>query len=104
METKLLVTPEQLQSAATAFQTQASNIKTQHDAMLSKVRSLSSVWTGTAAEAYRNKFSALENSMNTINRMIMEHVSDLQKMAESYTTAETQAVAIADELPNSTLE
>ena len=104
MEAKLLVTPEQLQSAAAAFQAQAAKIKTQHDAMLSKVKSLSSVYTGAAASAYISKFAALEASMNTINRMIMEHVSDLQKMAESYTTAETQAVAIADELPNSTLE
>ena len=104
METKLIVTPEQLQAAASAFQTEAGIVKAQHDAMLSKVRSLSGAWSGDAASSYTSKFSALEKSMNTINNMITEHVRDLNAIAEDYIKTESEATAIAEELPVSTLE
>lgn len=104
METKLLVTPEQLRAAASTFRTEAGTVKAQHDAMLSKVRSLSGVWSGDAATSFTTKFLALEKSMNTINRMINEHVNDLNVIADEYTSSESQATAIAEELPISTLE
>lgn len=103
MEGTLLVTPEELTSAASDFSAKATQVKALHDSMIQKVNALSSSWTGNAADAYRTKFAALQSSMDTLNRMIMEHSTDLAAMAEQYTTAETQAQAAADELPASTL-
>ena len=39
-----------------------------------------------------------------VNRMIMEHVNDLNTMAEQYETAENAAKSAASELPASTLD
>ena len=67
--------------------------------MLAKVNSLSAAWTGSAADAYKAKFSALQASMNAINRMIMEHSRDLNEMAQQYESGEAKAASIADGLP-----
>lgn len=103
MEATLLVTPEQLQSTASNFSAKATQVKALHDSMIQKIQSLNGSWTGTAADAYTTKFNNLQTSMDTIFRMIQEHVSDLNAIAEQYTTAETQAAAAANELPASTL-
>ena len=103
MEGTLLVTPEQLSTKSSEFSSKATQVKALHDSMIQKVNSLAGSWTGTASDDYRAKFAALQSGMDTINRMIMEHSSDLQEMAEVYTTAETEAQSIADELPPSSL-
>lgn len=103
MEATLLVTPEQLQSTASNFSAKATQVKALHDSMIDRINTLSGSWTGTAADAYANKFHALKGSMETIYNMIQEHVKDLNAIAEQYTTAETQAAAAANDLPASTL-
>ena len=40
---------------------------------------------------------------NTINRMIVEHSTDLEAMAQTYMDAESQAMNRVDSLPASTL-
>lgn len=103
MEATLLVTPEELISTASTFSAKATQVKALHDSMLDKVRNLGSTWTGTAADAYTNKFNALQTSMETIYNMIQEHVKDLNAIAEQYSSAESQAAAAANEMPASTL-
>lgn len=104
MEGTLLVTPEKLQSTASSFQSKASQVKSLHDNMISKVNSLSGSWTGEAAAAYNSKFTALQTSMDKIFSMITEHVTDLNTMAEQYISAENAAQSAANDLPASTLE
>lgn len=104
METTLLVTPEQLQSTASNFSAKATQVKALHDSMIQKVTSLAGSWTGAASEAYTTKFNALQSSMDTVYRMIQEHVTDLNAIAEKYIGAETQATAAANELPAITLD
>lgn len=103
MEGTLLVTPEVLRSTASDFQNKATAVKSLHDTMLTKVQGLSASWTGTAAEAYNAKFTALKPGMEKIYNMISEHVRDLNDMADEYTKAETNATAAAENLPGSTL-
>ena len=38
------------------------------------------------------KFKSLESDIQTLNRMIQEHVNDLEQMANLYSTAEQQNV------------
>lgn len=104
MEGTLLVTPAELKTTASTFQGKAGEVKSLHDEMMNKVDALSGSWTGEAAEAYKGKFKALQASIDKINRMIMEHVNDLNNMAEEYERAESTAMNAANELPASTLD
>lgn len=104
MEGILNVTPEVLQSTAADFQAKATQVKALHDAMLNRIRALGGTWEGTAAEAYTAKFNALQASMDTIFRMITEHVRDLNEMSEQYMSAESTATSAAENLPVSTLD
>ena len=103
IEGTLLVTPEVLQEKSRTFQSMAVQVKALHDDMLQRVNSLSSAWEGNAADAYRTKFAALQTAMDTINRMIMEHSTDLDAMAQTYIDAENQATSAVDSLPASSL-
>lgn len=103
MENKLLVAPEELKTKASEFEAQATQVKALHDEMIKKVNGLSSVWTGSAGESYRSKFGALQKAMDTIYRMIQEHIKDLQAMADEYTGVNTSVEGIIDELPSSDL-
>ena len=102
MEGTLLVTPEELTTAAGECSAQATQITSLHQAMLGKVRSLT--WEGEAANTYKTKFNALEASMTRINAMIQEHVRDLNEMAQQYSSAEKAAQSAAEGLPASTLD
>lgn len=82
------VSPEKLLSTAQEFSSQGSTISSLTSQMLNIVASLSSAWEGEAASAYMSKFKSLETDIQTINRMIQEHVSDLEQMANLYSQAE----------------
>ena len=99
----LIVTPEALQQKSQAFRSLAIQVKALHDDMIQKVVTTSAAWEGGAAESFRAKFAALQTSMDTINRMILEHSTDLEQMAQAYMTAESQASSQVDSLPASTL-
>ncbi len=99
METTLLVTPDQLTSTASTFQSKATQVKALHDNMISKVNALSGTWTGEGSEAYRTKFAALQTAMDKINTTILEHVSDLNEIASQYSTTEAQVTSLANDLP-----
>ena len=99
----LLVTPEVLQQKAQTFRSMAIQVKALHDDMIQRVHSTASGWEGNAADAYRAKFSALQASMDTINRMIMEHSTDLEKIAQEYMRADTQIISQIEGMPISDL-
>ena len=67
--------------------------------MKSKVQSMWAVWTGNAAEAYKNKFAQLEDDIEYLNRVIMEHVQDLKDIAAEYTQAGTSVESLIEQLP-----
>ena len=103
IEGTLLVTPEALQQKSQTFRSMAVQVKALHDDMINRVNATASGWEGNTADAYRAKFAALQSAMDTINRMIMEHSTDLEQMAQTYMDAESQNSSIVDSLPASTL-
>lgn len=103
IEGTLLVTPEALQQKSQTFRSMALQIKSLHDDMINRVNATSSMWEGNASEEYRSKFAALQSAMDTINRMIMEHSTDLEQMAQVYMDAESQASSQVETLPTSSL-
>lgn len=84
----LKVTPEKLISASTEFSTTGRTVRSLTQEMNDIVNSLKSVWMGEAASEYGAKFAELADDVEKINRMIQEHVTDLNEMAREYQAAE----------------
>lgn len=87
----LRVTPEKLISTAQSFSSSAGTVQNLTSSMLSTVDSLNSTWAGEAATAYYNKAHGLQESINKMVKMINEHSTDLQAMAQAYQEAEQTA-------------
>lgn len=92
MSAVLKVTPEKLNQAATEFANSGKNISSMTSEMMSIVDSLKSIWQGSAATEYSGRFNGLKDDIDRINRMIEEHVNDLNQMALEYQNAEDQSV------------
>jgi WXG100 family type VII secretion target len=87
----LRVTPEKLISTAQSFSSSAGTVQNLTSSMLSTIDNLNSTWAGEAATAYYNKAHGLQESINKMIRMINEHSTDLQAMAQTYQDAERTA-------------
>ncbi len=98
MDGILRVTPEQLSATAGEFSSKASVIGNLTSEMTSKVTGLSSVWEGSAATAYINKFKGLEDDIQKMIRMVQEHAKDLEDMAANYNAAENEAESVIENL------
>lgn len=99
MNGTLRVTPEKLISAATEFSSCSSVVSGLTRQMTSMVDGLSSVWSGEAAQAYRTKFHTLDDDITRLNKMIQEHVKDLNEMARVYKQGESEAKNASSGLP-----
>lgn len=95
---KLHVSPEKLYSTSAEFSMKASEVQNLNQQMMTTINSLSSSWTGDAAVLYNTHFKGLEDDMNKIYRMIMEHSNDLSEITKNYLTAETQNTETASGL------
>lgn len=89
MEGILKVTPEKLIDGANNFGNSGKTVSSLTSEMMTTVKNLSSVWEGEASTAYVNKFSQLQDDIERMNRMIQEHVTDLNDMARTYQQAES---------------
>ena len=85
----LKVTPEQLISTASDFQSTGNTIRSLTSDMTSTVTGLSSIWEGEAATAYVTKFNGLQDDIERLIGMVNEHVNDLMEMGRVYSNAET---------------
>ena len=88
MEGILKVTPEKLTEGAANFGNSGKTVSSLTSEMMTTVKNLSTVWEGEASAAYVNKFSQLQDDIERMNRMIQEHVTDLNDMARTYQDAE----------------
>lgn len=92
MEGILKVTPEKLIQASTEFSATGKTISTLTQEMTTIINGLKMIWQGDAATTYGTKFGGLQDDIEKINRMIQEHVTDLNEMAREYKGAETANV------------
>ncbi|MDR2889443.1 MAG: WXG100 family type VII secretion target [Lachnospiraceae bacterium] len=88
MEGILKVTPERLIEASAEFSAVGNVIRSLSEEMMQSVNALKGVWQGEAATMYGNRFGSLRNDMDRLQRMIKEHVDELQEMARQYQAAE----------------
>ena len=94
----LKVTPEKLIQAANEFSQTGKTISSLTSEMMSIVNSLKSIWQGEAATSYSTRFSNLQDDIARINRIIQEHVSDLNEMAREYQNAENASLEASSSL------
>lgn len=90
MEGILKVNSEQLAQTASEFGSKAGAVGNLTSQMTNIVTGLASAWEGEAANAYISKFRGLEDDIQMIIRMVQEHSNDLEEMARTYATAESQ--------------
>lgn len=98
MEGILNVTPEQLISASSEFQSKGSVVSNLTSQMMQLVTNLNNAWEGEASSAYITKFRALDDDIQKIINMITEHTNDLNEMARVYKEAERKNVEQASTL------
>lgn len=82
------VSPEKLIATADEFGEEGLVMSGIVNQMFNVVSSMSSTWEGEASAAYINRFRSLEADIQVLNRMIQEHVADLEQMANLYISAE----------------
>lgn len=98
MEGIIKVTPEVLMSTAQEFEAEGTQIGGLTTQMMELVTGISGTWIGEASEAYMAKFSGLEDDIQRILNMVREHSEDLETMAQTYMTTESQAAEMAQSL------
>lgn len=103
MEGYIKVAPETLASTAGEFGGQATQLQGLTSEMMSLIESLSGAWTGEASAAYLAKFRGLQPDMDKMFRMVQEHSTDLQDMANAYIQAESANTEATQGLLNNIL-
>ncbi len=98
MEGRILATPEKLRATSSQFGDTNNRISKLTAEMTGLINGSMGVWTGEAAQAYNKKFTDLQRDIAKINKMINEHVQDLQQMASEYEAAEQANISQAQSL------
>ena len=98
MEGILKVTPEKLIQASNEFSQTGKTISSLTSEMMSIVNGLKSIWQGEAANSYNSRFTSLQDDIDKINRIIQEHVNDLNEMAREYQNSENASLAAGSSL------
>ena len=104
MEGILKVTPSVLRNKAGEFESVRGSVMSLIDTMTAKVNGLSSTWQSEAYTAYKNAYAGLEDDIQRLNRMISEHVKDLNEIAELYDKADVEAQNVAGGLPRDAIK
>lgn len=88
MEGIIKVSPQLLSNTASEFGNQGNVISNLTAEMMNLITGMASAWEGEAATAYIAKFRGLEDDIQRMIRMVQEHSSDLQEMAQIYSEAD----------------
>lgn len=103
MNGTLLVTPEEMEKAASELSTQVGNMNEHFQQMKATMQQTISYWVGEAGEAHRKLYEQQVAKTEEIIARYTEHINDLNAMAGVYSEAEMRAASLAEELPTSTL-
>lgn len=98
MEGIIKVSPQLLTSTASEFSSQGSTVNNLTTEMVNLITGMASTWEGEAATAYITKFKGLEDDIQKMVRMIQEHSSDLEEMAQVYQEADNANAEEANSL------
>lgn len=89
----ILVDVNDLMRTAQSFNSSANEVRNTNQTMMNTVTNMNCQWQGDAGSTYIRKFRQLQDDMDKMYRMIMEHVQDLMAMAQNYIQAEQGALS-----------
>lgn len=96
--------PAKIQATAGSLKTKIGKLRTELEALVSKVESTANYWNGDAAEAYRRDFKEEQPEFDEAIRRLDEHVTDLYNIASVYTGAEQINVNVSEALLSDVIE
>ncbi|MBE5784375.1 MAG: WXG100 family type VII secretion target [Clostridiales bacterium] len=104
MDGILKVTPAALRAKSGEFDQNRAAVRGLIEQMNAKVSGMNSVWQGDAATAYQTSYNGLRDDIERMDRMIAEHVRDLNELADVYARAESAVEAAAQALPKDAIQ
>ena len=105
MASTIKVSTSKLRSTANAFNSTGSQVRSITNQMVTLVNALNGqVWSGDAANAYKQKFSQLQDDINRMASMINEHVTDLNNIAQEFDRAESSNVSTSNALAGDVIQ
>ena len=104
LEKQVIVTTEQMRNQSAEVKTLLNEMKNRFGRLEETIKGTSAYWSGEAGEAHRKQYMSRINLVEEMLARYLEHVTDLEKMAGVYETAEAAAEQAGDALPMSTLD
>ncbi|MBO5030829.1 MAG: WXG100 family type VII secretion target [Lachnospiraceae bacterium] len=95
----LKVTPEQLLTKAQTTRNNISNLTAGFERIGSVVEQTKNYWIGDAGDLYRRIYIEESGQIQEMLARLLEHPSDLEKIAKNYMDVEDTVEEIALELP-----
>lgn len=99
MDITLKVQPDVLIAKAGELATEKTAIIGLMDQAKSDVSSLVGVWKSEASDEYQGRFKQVYDDIENMLAIVTEYVSDLNEVANVYSTAEKAAKSAAEGLP-----
>lgn len=96
----ILVTPEQLETAATKIEGLATDYQTQYNALYSKTDALASTWQGEDNTAFVNQIAGFKDDFAKMYSLMNQYAEFLRTSAKAYRTTQQQVVTQAKGLTN----
>ena len=104
MEGILKVAPSALRAKSGEFDQYRAQIRGLIENMNAKVGGVASTWQGDASTAYQTSYSGLRDDIDRLDRMVAEHVRELNELADLYIKAETSAETLNQALPKDAIQ
>ena len=98
--TTIKVEPQALRNQSTEVSNMIKVLKDAFDDIQKQVKSSTLFWNGEAAEEFRNRYLSYSDEISEIISRFTEHVGDLNTIAGTYETTESQAAQAAAVLPD----
>lgn len=96
--------PVKIQATAANIKTNINKLRTELDALISKVESTANYWNGDAADTYRRDFKEEQPEFDEAILRLEEHVTDLYNIASVYTGTEQMNVSLSESLLSEVIE
>ena len=100
MAEQILVTPEQLESAAQRISGLADEYKGKYDSLYEKIEEMASTWQGADSRKFAEQTAGFRDDFQKMFTLMMDSVDYLKKTAAAYRNTQDTAVREASKLVN----
>lgn len=100
MARTILVTPEQLESAAGRIEGLAADYKTQYDALYNETNAMASTWQGKDNTAFVDQIAGFKDDFEKMHTLMLNYADFLRKSAKAYRDTQDSVVSEARKLIN----